>query len=282
MAQAMAQNNSISDYVRGHTERFLTEHLDGELNAILAGSAASDAAFILPYIKPTDTVLDLGCGQGYITAVLSKRASAGVTIGLDISEEVLQKAKANVPTGVWFSRGDVRDRLACEDNQIDVVFASRLFCLLDDGEAQRALAEVKRVLKPGGILATRDQADEHFYPASFGLDMLWYHNSELVFGYGKQKIRSPCSRMPFLFRSAGFTDSTVGARNTVLSTQDEKRFKACKSIAALERNADFRTKWIALGLDEGMRGHTISLLDNWAKTEAAWHVTLNCEMIGRK
>ena len=82
----MAQHSQPSNYVQGYSERTVATHQ--------SRTAESDAAFLLPYIKKTDHILDVGCGPGTITTGLAKYACEGGTVGVDISTDVLQKARS--------------------------------------------------------------------------------------------------------------------------------------------------------------------------------------------
>jgi ubiquinone/menaquinone biosynthesis C-methylase UbiE len=175
----MAQHSQPSNYTQGYSNYTVATHQ--------SRTAESDAAFLLPHIKKTGHILDVGCGPGTITTGLAKYASEGTTVGIDISIDVLQKAKtlaaeANVPTqglgSIVFKEGNVLEGLAHPDDTFDIVYCSQLFGhLLPALDLPlRALAEMRRVLKPGGILATRDAADSHFYPRSLDLDRLWVRN----------------------------------------------------------------------------------------------------------
>jgi ubiquinone/menaquinone biosynthesis C-methylase UbiE len=100
-------------------------------------------------------LLDVGCGPGTITCDLARRAAPGSVIGLDASESVIDEATtggADV-AGLTFEVGDLFD-LRFEDGCFDVVHAHQVLQHLGDPVA--ALAEMRRVCRPGGIVAVRD------------------------------------------------------------------------------------------------------------------------------
>ncbi|OQV05114.1 Methyltransferase domain-containing protein, partial [Cladophialophora immunda] len=149
----MAQpSKSTNSYTQGHSNYTVATHL--------TRTAESDAAFLLPHIKTTDHILDVGCGPGTITTGLAKYASEGATVGVDMSSEVLAKAKAvaaeaNVPSSgpgsVAFQEANVLEGLPFADDAFDVVFASQVLGHMTPRDvARRALREMRRVLKPGG------------------------------------------------------------------------------------------------------------------------------------
>ncbi len=100
--------------------------------------------FLLEYVEPDGKdVLEVGCGAGRITALLSDWAASWV--GLDVDAGRLAEAEARVP-GVAFIEGD-GEALDFPDGSFDVV----LFSLsLHHMDAEAALWEAHRVLRPGG------------------------------------------------------------------------------------------------------------------------------------
>jgi SAM-dependent methyltransferase len=90
-------------------------------------------------------VLDVGCGTGYGTALLGKTAHSAT--GIDISKQALRWARKQYPQ-VQFLEMNV-ERMEFSDASFDFVFSSENFEHLHD-HAQH-LAEVRRVLRPGGL-----------------------------------------------------------------------------------------------------------------------------------
>jgi ubiquinone/menaquinone biosynthesis C-methylase UbiE len=94
--------------------------------------------------------LDIGCGEGYNTRLLAKRG-ARVT-AIDISDVFLQHAKQSEeqkPLGVRYSLASAAE-LPFVDSTFD--FATGIMSFMDIPEMRCVLAEVYRVLKPGGFL----------------------------------------------------------------------------------------------------------------------------------
>ncbi|VDG21297.1 ubiquinone/menaquinone biosynthesis methyltransferase [Lactobacillus plantarum JDM1] [Lactiplantibacillus mudanjiangensis] len=107
------------------------------------------------HLRPTDHVLDLCCGTGDWTIALAQELTAtdGV-IGLDFSAPMLKIAQqkvhqAHVDKQVWLRRGNAM-HLPFHDNQFDVVTIG--FGLRNLPDKVQGLAEIYRVLKPGGQL----------------------------------------------------------------------------------------------------------------------------------
>ena len=92
-------------------------------------------------------LLDVATGPGYVAATAAARGAEPT--GVDFSETMLAYARAHVP-GVEFVRGDA-SALPFEDETYDAVVMA--FLLLHLGDPERAVAEVARVLRPGGKTA---------------------------------------------------------------------------------------------------------------------------------
>lgn len=96
--------------------------------------------------------LDVGSGPGNVTASLARAAGpGGLAIGVDISEPMLARAaKAEAGPDVCFLRADAQ-RLPLRDEAVDAVVSVAVLQLIPTPSA--AVAEMVRVLKPGGRIA---------------------------------------------------------------------------------------------------------------------------------
>jgi SAM-dependent methyltransferase len=132
------------EYAHGHGAAVLSIHT--------WRTAANSAAYLLPHLAPGMAVLDVGCGPGTITADLAEMVDPGRVTGLDSSPAVIAQARAAHP-GADFVVGDVF-ALDLADDSFDVVHAHQVLQHLDDPVA--ALREMRRVARPGGLVAVRD------------------------------------------------------------------------------------------------------------------------------
>ena len=105
-----------------------------------------------------DVVLDFGCGAGMDSLLAARRVGPnGRVIGVDMTGPMVEKARANASAiaigNVEFHQGEAH-RLPVGDESVDVVISNGVFNLCLD--KPKALAEVFRVLRPGGRLQMAD------------------------------------------------------------------------------------------------------------------------------
>jgi demethylmenaquinone methyltransferase/2-methoxy-6-polyprenyl-1,4-benzoquinol methylase len=99
-------------------------------------------------VRPGDRVLDAACGTGDL-ATAAALADAGSVVGLDFSERMLERARRKAPQLEWV-RGDLL-ALPFDDGSFDA--ATIGFGIRNAADLELALAELHRVLRPGGRLA---------------------------------------------------------------------------------------------------------------------------------
>src|SRR5262249_5297289 len=136
-------------YPHGHHESVLRSHR--------WRTAANSAAYLVPHLRPGMSLLDVGCGPATLTAELAALVAPGRVTAVEASPHALEVAAAelagrSVPN-VELVLADAHT-LGFADGSFDVVHAHQLLQHLADPVG--ALAEMRRVCRPGGIVAARD------------------------------------------------------------------------------------------------------------------------------
>ena len=133
-------------------------------------------------LQPGETVLEVGCGSGVLARWLARSTSqANQIIGVDVNRYLLREAIAlakeeGLSNTISFQEGDA-EALPFPDNHLDVALS---FTVLEEGNADRMLAELVRVTKPGGRIAVMVRA----------LDVPWVINVPLQPEL-KTKVQTP-------------------------------------------------------------------------------------------
>jgi ubiquinone/menaquinone biosynthesis C-methylase UbiE len=224
-------------------------------------SAAEYADFVLPSIGRRDRVLDVGCGPGSITVGVAQ--VAGHVIGIDVDEAEFAGARVYAAEhgidNVEFLEGSIYE-LDLPDASIDVCTLFSMMETLDDPLA--GLAEVHRVMKPGGLVGASsieygglilhgpgEPLLRRFYELRL---QLWEAQGDVHFYRGRE-LRG-------LLLAAGFVQ--VEAVTTYFSYGTEERVRTF----GLGRAADCRDEWYVGGLaDQGFADQ-----DEIRAMEQAW------------
>ena len=101
-------------------------------------------------IRPGERVLDVGCGTGVLTAALAKAGAQAV--GIDASEPYLDGARRRRShPNIAYELGDVR-RMRFADGSFDACVSTLVLDIIPD--AEQVAAEMRRVVRPGGVVAS--------------------------------------------------------------------------------------------------------------------------------
>lgn len=210
------QAHETAVYTHGHHESVLRSHR--------WRTAANSAAYLVGELRPGMRVLDVGCGPGTITADLAELVAPGGRVtAVDAAADVLEAAGAyaaerGLAGTVDFAVADVH-ALEFPDDTFDVVHAHQV--LQHVGDPVRALQEMRRVCRPGGIVAVRDAdyAAMTWYPATPGLEQ-WL---ELYRRVARANGGEPDAgrRLLSWARAAGFTEVRASATAWCYATPEE-------------------------------------------------------------
>lgn len=143
------QTSSDEKYLHGYSE----EH-----RAFLSmRTATQQAAFFLPILKPGMRLLDCGCGMGALTTSLAEWLGTGEVVGFDREPSQIEAARAWAAgkgvQNVRFELGNIYD-IPFPDASFDAVFAYTVLEHVRD--PLRAMREMRRVLKSGGVAGVYD------------------------------------------------------------------------------------------------------------------------------
>lgn len=261
-------------YTHGHHESVLRSHR--------WRTAENSAAYLLPSLQPGQTMLDVGCGPGNLTVDLARRVAPGQVVGVDASEAVIELARQE-NADEQHVRFEVADAYALpfEDDSFDVVHAHQVLQHLADPVA--ALTEMRRVARPGGIVAVRDAdyAGMTWFPPSHGLDE-WrelYHEVTEANGHEADAGRHLLSWV----REAGFAPEGIapGAGAWCYATPEDRSW-----WAGLWADRVVQSTFAAQALAHGLADEVgLELLADawreWGTQPDAWFAILHGEVLAR-
>jgi len=230
-------------------ETYTPGYSEPTLRLMLMRTAAKHAAFFTPLLRRGMHLLDCGCGPGTITLGLAKLISPGQVFGIDLEpgqvRHAQDEAREQQQTNASFGVASIYT-LPFPDAHFGAVFAHALFEHLR--EPVRALREMKRVLRPSGLLGIRspDWAGWMAHPVNPLLEQALHAFKEMQIANGGNPYVGRA--LKGLLRQAGFSNILISA-----------------SYELFDDLASF-VEWLASCLE--LRGHT-ELREN-AQDLRAW------------
>jgi ubiquinone/menaquinone biosynthesis C-methylase UbiE len=148
-------------------------------------------------VQPGWHVLDAGCGAGSFLPWLAELVGPdGRITGVDLAPEHAEQAAQRIRDEdfgchIAVTAGDLRD-LPVADETFDAVWCANMVQYLDDGELLAVLREMRRVLRPGGVVAIKDldAALVMVRPGDPFLFTDFFRTAARVPGYARQLLRS--------------------------------------------------------------------------------------------
>lgn len=269
-----------------HTSKaYVLDHKVANIRSHQWRTARNSAAFVIDSIQPDMHILDVGCGPGSITVDFAEMVPRGHVTGIEIGSDILAQAQSLADekglVNVTFEEADV-NALKYPDATFDLVFAHQVLQHLP--EPVKALREMRRVTKPGGIVAVREGELGTFfaYPDLAGIQ----NTVELYVRVAHNSGSHPDAGRKLLSYAleAGFTRSaiTASASNFCFSS-DEDRAMWGKTWSDRLQESSFRKR----ALDGGFANSTD--LESYAKDWRDWMIRddaiwahLNGEILCRK
>ena len=275
----MAAGSDSQSSTGQRTERY-SQHANPAFEERLAlRTAANEGAFFLPYLRPGMRVLDVGCGPGSISLGIAEKIAPGQVVGIDFQESQIAQAKALAASrgqrNVRFEVADVY-QLPFPDGSFDAAFANTVLMHLN--QPLRALTEMRRVLRPGGIIGVRDcdWGGRIHVPATPLLEQ-WY--AIMV------RVRQQNGGDPFMGRyhrslllDAGFMRAEASVSVASAGTPEETRHHATFLKAQLHGlgSTALAEGWI----DEATVEALSAEIDAWSVRPDALYADMFCEAIG--
>lgn len=230
----------MNDYIHGH----------GHAKHVHAARSASDsAAFLLPHLRPDMRLLDVGCGPGTITADLATHVAHAT--GVDAAPQ-------QPPSGVEFIQSDA-ESLPFEDNTFDVAFAAQALHHVPNPVS--ALQEMQRVVKPGGIIASRevDYGAMTWYPANQGISR-WRAIFSVIAALSDMEPNAG-RHLPTWFTHAGLTDLQVSSSTWTYASTEERETLATSWITRTQED-NYRQR-ASEALNEDPTEAINSIVEGW-------------------
>lgn len=246
-------------------------------------TADTHAAHLLPYLTPGLRVLDLGCGPGTLSIGLAEAIAPGELYGVDMEPSQVDLATSIAEAGghdnATFQVGDVT-ALSYDDDWFDVIHGHSILAHVPDTQA--VLAEAKRALKPGGLIAFREWIfDGSFLAPDFEVIYdAWATLAELITADdGHPNIGRDLKRH---LLEAGFTDVRPAASFTSYTTAEDVGYIS-RVIENWFLSADVRASATAYGVATQQQLDNLEqALKRWISHAGAFGAVAYGECIARK
>jgi ubiquinone/menaquinone biosynthesis C-methylase UbiE len=262
----------MSMYLQGHHDSVLRSHR--------WRTAENSGGYLLPHLRLGMRVLDVGCGPGTITRDFGAFVGPeGEVLGVDSAAEVVAQAAegCDLPQ-VRFAVGDAMN-LAVPDGAYDVVHAHQVLQHLADPVA--ALREMRRVTRPGGLVAVRDAdyAAMTWHPAVPALDR-W---REVYRAAARAHNAEPDAGRRLLgwAQAAGFAEVVPSASVWCFATPEDRDW-----WGGMQADRIVASRIAGEAVDRGLsRADELQEIAAgwraWAATEDGWFAVLHGELLCR-
>jgi ubiquinone/menaquinone biosynthesis C-methylase UbiE len=273
---------SVSSLAVEKHETFSGGYARPTLQALLNRQVTREASFFIPYVRPGMHILDCGCGSGGISVSLARLVPQGRVVGVDVEDAQLEMGRQDARNrgleNVQFQHASVYD-LPFEDSTFDAVLVHALLYHL--GEPMKALQELWRVLKPGGLIGVRD-ADidgDIYYPQGPDVDRFW-KLAEQVMRHNGGDVRFG-RRHRQMLREAGFIRIVASASSDSFGTLEmTTRFSKywAEIFLVQHRELILTHGWATASELNTMRDALLA----WGAGSDAFYSRCRCEAVGRK
>lgn len=265
---------SASSYTHGYGPAVIESHR--------ARTAANSAAHLLPHLGAGQRLLDVGSGAGTITADLARVVGPQHLTALEVNEEAAALTRAELQRQglgeVRVAVGDARETGLAEDS-FDVVHAHQVLQHVPRPVA--ALAELRRITRPGGIVAVRDSDYEGFrwFPESAGLTR-WL---ALYLRAARANEGTPDAgrRLLAWAHEAGFEDVSPGSSTWLHATPQARRSWAATCAGRLTAGPFAQQLEREGWASAEEREELARAFHRWAEDPDGWFSVLHGEILAR-
>ena len=246
-------------------ERYTPGHTPNAVDFMSRRTLESHGSFFIPVLADGMSVLDCGSGPGTITCDFAQRIPDGRVVGVDADESQIALASNTARTrglrNVEFREASAYE-LPFPDESFDAVFSHALLEHL--GEPDRAISEIRRVLKPGGSvgLCSPDWGGFLLAPPSAQL-------SEAITRYEQISI-------------ANGGDPYVGRKFAHLLEKAEFEAIALQARYEVYGSLEFIGEYLAIQLENAGESRHATTLREWADTPNGMFAQAWVSCTGRK
>jgi len=272
--QSQAGSPTEERYTHGHHESVLRVHA--------WRTVENSAAYLVPHLRPGLSLLDVGSGPGTITLEFAERLAPGRVVGIDAADDVVAQARARGAESGSAAEFAVADAYALDfpDDTFDIVHAHQV--LQHVGDPVAVLREMRRVVKPGGIVAARDvdYVNVSIYPELPALKAWAGLYQRVHRGNGGEPNAGP--RLRAWARAAGFEDVTSSASIWCFAAPEEREWWG-GSWAERATESSFAAQAIEFGF--ATREELESIRDGWLEWAGhpdGWFGMPHGEILARK
>ena len=245
--------------------------------------AANNAALFLKYASPGMKVLDVGCGPGSITAGIAEALAPGQVTGIDIEPSQValgeELAKSKGLDNCNFETASIFE-LPYADGCFDAVYGHTI--LMQFNDLAPVLAEIHRVLRPGGLVSFReiDFGASLYYPEDSAFkELMSVFRRSIFHNQGNPYVGRSLSGV---LTEAGFDIEEALASFAQSSTAEQKK-GMYKAMTLLWEQADFPKQAVELDwISEDDRSAMSERLADESSKPEYFNATTYVEVVGFK